>query len=250
MHIALIGYGKMGHEVETQAVARGHTVLPIVNADDLHCADFQSIDIAIDFTESGAVLENLSLLSQKKKNVVIGTTGWYDKLSSAQQVVVENGTGCLWSANFSIGVNLYYRILEATAKLVNLFPVYDVFAHEFHHALKKDSPSGTALKIGEILLKNMQRKTTLVTDCLNRPPLPQELHMSSTRGGSVPGTHSVFFDSPADTIELTHTARNRSGFALGAVLAAEWLAQKNGFFTMDDFLNDLFSSLKSRNDIF
>jgi 4-hydroxy-tetrahydrodipicolinate reductase len=239
MRIALIGYGRMGHEIETQALARDHEIMHRIDKDDdLQSADFSDTDVAIEFTHPDTALANFEILSKKGVATVTGTTGWFDEISRVQDMVKKGGTGFLWSPNFSIGVNLFLRMIDQASKLMNAVPEYDVFAHEFHHNKKADSPSGTAVKMGNLLLKNIDRKKELVSDKLDRAPEKHELHFSSTRGGNIPGTHAIFFDSPADTIELKHTARNRSSFALGAVMAAEWLKGKKGCFEMDDFLSD------------
>ncbi|MEK6950049.1 MAG: dihydrodipicolinate reductase C-terminal domain-containing protein, partial [Nanoarchaeota archaeon] len=147
--------------------------------------------------------------------------------------------GMIWSGNFSIGVNIYFKIIENAAKIMNKFTDYDMFVHEFHHNQKADSPSGTAVMIGKILTDNVDRKKKIVTEELKRRITPNELHISSTRSGSIPGTHIVGFDSPADTIELKHTARGREGFALGAIMAAQWIKDKKGFYNIDDLMDDI-----------
>lgn len=243
MNITLIGYGRMGKEVEAQALARGHRIMHrFTESDALAQADLGGTDVAIEFTKPDAAVGNIELLATKGITTVVGTTGWYDDLPRVRAVVEKHGISFLSAPNFSLGVHLFLRILGEAALLVDACPEYDVFGNEEHHARKADAPSGTALKAAEVLLGRIRRKKTLVTEALHRAPLPEELHFTSTRGGSVPGTHRVFFDSPADTIELSHTARSRQGFALGAVRAAEWLAGKRGFRTMDEFLSDLLSA--------
>jgi 4-hydroxy-tetrahydrodipicolinate reductase len=240
MNIAIIGYGKMGKEIEAQAGLKNHQItLKIDTAKELKAADFSNTEVAIDFTTPDVVMDNINVLAQNGVNIVVGTTGWYNHVDEVKKIVADNKIGFLWSANFSIGVNIYWQILQQAAKLIDKFEDYDVFGHEFHHNQKKDSPSGTAIKTAQILINNIKRKNTMVTEKLDRAPLENELHFSSTRGGKVPGTHSVFFDSAADTIEITHTARGRAGFALGAIQAAEWLQGKKGYFTMDDFIDDI-----------
>ena len=240
MQIALVGHGRMNQAVERQATERGHTVAHILKTtEDLQAADLSEVDIAMEFSVTEAALKNTRILAEKGISTVSGTTGWTAHMDEARQIVEEHGIGFLWSANFSIGVNMFWKILERACHLANAFEEYDVFAHEFHHNAKQDSPSGTALVTGNLLLEHLKRKDTLVTETLQtRPPQPNELHFSSTRGGSVPGTHLVSLDSPADTIEIRHTARNSDGFARGAVLVSEWLQDKSGFFTMDDFFSE------------
>jgi 4-hydroxy-tetrahydrodipicolinate reductase len=242
MKIAMIGYGRMGHEIESIAVSRGHTVVTIDSQGE---ADFKEIDeksmegvdVAIDFTVPDAAIGNAKKLNDLGVNTIMGTTGWYDSMDEMKSSV--SNIGFLWSGNFSIGVNLFFRMLESAAKIINKVPEYDVSAVEYHHKGKADSPSGTAKMMGDILINNIERKEKLVTEMLDRKIDAKELHFASVRGGSVPGTHSILFDSEADSIELTHTARNRKGFALGAVMAAEWVKDKKGFFGIDDFMDEL-----------
>ncbi|MBI3037080.1 4-hydroxy-tetrahydrodipicolinate reductase [Candidatus Woesearchaeota archaeon] len=249
MKIALIGYGKMGKEVDRVAKLRGHTVCAIVDKTDAGATHkeidssgscLKDADIVIDFTVPSAVVGNIRRVTAAKKNMVVGTTGWYDGMTEAKQLVGAAGTGFIYSSNFSVGVNVFYRVIEAAAKLINKVPEYDAFGYELHHNQKLDSPSGTAKSIAEILLKNISRKKQPQYDKLDRKINPEELHFASVRAGWIPGTHVVGFDSEADTIELKHTARSRAGFALGAVMAAEWLRGRKGFFTMNDFISDFF----------
>ena len=242
MNIALVGYGKMGQEIERLAQEE-HTISIIVDptkdTKSPEEADFSDIDVAIDFTHPSVILNNIKTYCEKGVNVVVGTTGWYDELDSAREQVEKAGIGLLWASNFSIGVHLFWKMVERGAELMNHFDEYDVFGHEFHHNQKADSPSGTARSTGELLLGKIDRKTKLITEEITRKIEPHELHFSSTRGGNIPGTHSVYFDSPADTIEIKHTARNRLGFANGAVRCAEWLKEKAGFFSIEDYLKDI-----------
>lgn len=249
MRIALIGYGKMGKEVEKAAKMRGIEIVAIIdpNAEpksgrfrEITAAALMNADVAIDFTTPAAVAENIRKASGLGKNMVVATTGWHDKLEEARHIVQSTGTGLIYSSNFSIGVNVYFRIIEEAAKLFNKVDAYDVYGFEEHHNQKVDSPSGTAKTAADILLRNIERKKKAVYDKLDRKIEPDELHFASIRAGSIPGTHAVGFDSEADTIELKHTARNRSGFAAGALMAAEWIQGKRGFYTMNDFMQDYF----------
>lgn len=247
MRIALIGYGRMGKEVERVAKLRGHSVCATIDKSDaaathteVDVSCLKDADVVIDFTIPSAVLENIRKVAAAKKSMVVGTTGWYDSMTEAKQAVGEAGIGFIYSSNFSVGVNVFYRIVEAAARLINKVPEYDVFGYELHHNQKLDSPSGTAKSIAELIVKNIARKKQVQYDKLDRRINPEELHFASIRSGWIPGTHVVGFDSEADTIELKHTARNRAGFALGAVMAAEWLKGKKGFFTMNDFISDFF----------
>lgn len=242
MNIALIGHGTMGHEVEKEAERSDHTVCSVItNTRDLKNTDLQNVDVAIEMSRPEAVVSNIEILAKKEVTTVVGTTGWYSEMAQVRKLVENTHIGFLWSSNFSLGVQLFLKIVEQGARYIDRVPEYDVFVHEFHHKNKKDSPSGTAHEIAKRVLRAVERKDKMVSAKLNRMPAPGELHVSSTRGGSVPGTHSVFFDRFADTIEITHRARNRTGFAIGAVRAAEWLKGKRGFYEMSDFINDIFS---------
>jgi len=195
-------------------------------------------DVLIDFTRPEATLAHLQACLQAGKAMVIGTTGF----SEAERQRIAEGAkriAVAMSPNFSVGVNVFFHLLKLSAKSFERFPEYDVFVQEIHHKDKVDSPSGTALTAAEIIMHNIRRKKEL----LITPPAgtikPEQLHVSSTRAGSVVGKHSVTFDSSADSIELTHTAKNRSGFAFGALLAADWIRGKQGIFTMEDVLADI-----------
>jgi 4-hydroxy-tetrahydrodipicolinate reductase len=255
MNIALVGYGRMGKEIER--LAQDHNIALIVDPTDEGRtpaeqgstlgvnpntpadADFSGIDVAIDFTHPDVILDNIATYCEKGVNVVIGTTGWYDQMKAVEKQVEDAGIGLLWASNFSIGVHLFWKMVNKGAELMNHFDEYDAFGHEFHHNQKADSPSGTGLSTAHVLLDKLDRKTEVVTGEMTEKIKPNQLHFSSTRGGSIPGTHSVYFDSPADTIELKHTARDRSGFASGSLRCAEWLKGKKGFFSIEDYLNDL-----------
>lgn len=243
MNITLIGYGKMGRMV-AQLATPAHTIVSIIDPtapDATHrsidAAALQNTDVVIDFSHPTVVLSNVGLVAPFKKNIVMGTTGWYDQLEAVKQIVTQHGIGFLYSSNFSIGVQLFLKLVERAGQLFNNFEQYDVFAHEFHHRQKADSPSGTALSVGKALLKTMPRKREILSDTSHEKIAPDRLHLTSTRGGFVPGTHEVYFDSEADTVEIRHTARGRAGFASGALRAAEWLNGKKGFFTMEEWLN-------------
>jgi 4-hydroxy-tetrahydrodipicolinate reductase len=194
--------------------------------------------IVIDFTHPAVVVDNIRNYAERGFSAVIGTTGWYEKIDMVKEIVAGNGTALLYASNFSLGVSLFYKIAEYAAKLIDAFPDYDVAGYELHHHNKADSPSGTAKTLAEKTLAVMSRKKSVCYDMLNRAPLPDELHFASVRGGAIPGTHTLLFDSSADTIEITHRARNRDGFAGGALAAAHWLAAggKKGVWTLDAML--------------
>jgi 4-hydroxy-tetrahydrodipicolinate reductase len=265
LKLILVGYGKMGKLIEEKALERGDceisaVVDPFATAAVSHAAIYKSVadidaalladdeaadhhTVAIEFTQPATAVANIKALAARKTPVVVGTTGWYDQLPEVRSVVEDAGSSLLYASNFSLGVNLFYRVAAYTASLFGLFEDYDVAGFEIHHNKKADSPSGTAKTLADLVLANARgRKTSMVWDKLDRPPEPTEAHFASLRVGSVPGIHSVLFDSAADTIELRHTARNREGFAAGALLAAEWLVsggKRRGVFTIDDVLEQL-----------
>lgn len=244
MKICLLGYGGMGQSAGRAAAERDHSIISIIDRSNpnaqhrtINSSAFNDADVIIDYTRPDTVIGNLTELLPYNKPIVIGTTGWYDKIGIVKELVQSQKGIVLWSSNFSIGVNLYFKLVEAAAKLVNNYPEYDIWATELHHNKKADSPSGTAKTLEEILLANIERKTSVVEGKLDRAILPNELHFSSTRGGSVNFSHTIGLDSAADTITMTHAARSRDGYAVGTIQAAEWLVkQKAGFYSMNDFL--------------
>ena len=259
MRIALIGYGKMGRLLEERLLEKGHTITAIVDPyvdpvkelpskaqvftslEEAIKDGLKGAEAAIEFTHPDAAADNLILLSQEKIPLVCGTTGWFGRLPEVTKAVEEAGTSLVWAANYSLGVNIFYRIASYAAKLINPFKEYDVAGFETHHNGKADSPSGTAKVLVEKVLKEMTRKKEAVYDKMDRKPQEGELHFASLRVGSDFGRHSLVFDSPADTIEIVHTGRNREGLASGAILALEWLCAKKrtGVFTIDDVLADI-----------
>jgi 4-hydroxy-tetrahydrodipicolinate reductase len=246
MNISLIGYGRMGQVIEDIAQKKGHVIVSRIDPinekaefKEISADALQDADVCIEFTQPDAVLENIFRVAELKKNLVVGTTGWFEKTEEVQSVVEKNGIGFVYASNFSIGMNLFFNIIENAAALFNAFEMYDVAGIEYHHNKKMDSPSGTAKYLASILTRNIARKDKPVYDIMNRKISPHELHFASVRCGSIMGTHKICFDSDADTIELSHTARSRSGFAEGSVLAAEWIKEKTGFFTIDDMMNEM-----------
>ena len=246
MKIAIVGYGQMGQLIEKCALERGMEVASIIDPthpsathrefSDKAMAD---VEVCICFTQPDVALRNIEEGCRAKKQIVIGTTGWLDKMQYVKDLVSQNDVGLVYSSNFSVGVNIYFKLLEQAAQIINQFDMYDILGFEAHHKRKRDSPSGTAATIGNILLHNIERKEKLVVDALNRKIAPNELHMASLRGGHIPGTHTVLFDSEADTIELKHTARSRMGFAMGAVLASQWILDKKGTYTETDMMQQI-----------
>ncbi len=243
MNIAIIGYGKMGHEIEKIAKANGINVVSIVDPNDssanhreINEESMKNVDVCIDFTNPSAVVSNIEKISKFNKNVVVGTTGWYDNINEIKYIVKKNNIGFIYASNFSIGVNIFLKIIKNAAKIINKIEDYDIYGYELHHNKKIDSPSGTAKTIGDILIKQIDRKDKLLFEKIDRKIEPNELHFASVRAGSIPGTHVVGFDSSADTIELKHEARNREGFAIGAIMAAQWINGKKGFYNINDIL--------------
>jgi len=242
MKIALLGYGRMGQDVEQAAIERGHTIAarftiedPLPDVDKI-AAEIKKVDCAIDFSAPAATEHHIHSLGPLHIPLVVGTTGWNGQLPALLEFIRQCGGTILYASNFSVGANIAFHIAAEASKLIDRFPDYDTAIHEIHHRLKKDAPSGTALKLADTILHNIKRKTTIVTSLNNRQIQPHELLVSSSRIGEVAGTHSVTFESSVDSIQITHTAHNRRGFALGAVRAAEWLQGRKGVFTMEDFL--------------
>jgi 4-hydroxy-tetrahydrodipicolinate reductase len=257
MNIALVGYGKMGHMIEVEAVKRGVGIASTIDlyAEDASCRIKSSDDLAdaviaskadavIEFTHPDAVLNNIASLVTTGIPVIVGTTGWLKNLDYVKTLVEKHNSCLFYAANYSIGVNLFYKIVKEAGALFSQYDEYDTAIWEAHHTQKADSPSGTALDIAKHLMSVYPKKTEIVPDAFHATPKSHELHVSSTRFGSEPGTHTVFFDSKADTIELTHRARSREGFAVGAVRAAQWMVEqlnsknisKGNLYTMENML--------------
>jgi 4-hydroxy-tetrahydrodipicolinate reductase len=233
MRIALIGYGKMGHEIEAIAREQGETIVRTFDiGNPVEAAALSDVDVCIEFSTPDTAVKNIRVALEAKKDIVVGTTGWYAHLPEIRSLVKDSGL--LYSPNFSIGVNMTFRLAAAAAEMMNNAPMYDAYIHEWHHRQKADSPSGTALKLAEILLSKLERKERIETGRVDGKIDPAALHVSSTRVGTVPGTHIVGFESDADAIEIKHVAKSRRGFAMGAVRAAQWLRGRKGVYTMDD----------------
>lgn len=244
MNIVLLGYGKMGQLIEKFAVKRGHEVVLIVdehNRATITPDHLLAADVAIDFSTPDAALDNIALCFGADLPVVVGTTGWYDHLQYIQKVCLEENKSLLYGSNFSIGVNIFFHINRLLAKAVGPYKQYDVQVEEIHHIHKIDSPSGTAITIAEGIIENNESKSTWVNELVGGVeqiiPKPDELLIESLRIEEVPGTHTVLYSSEVDQIEFKHTAHNRDGFALGAVVAAEWLSGKQGFYQVTDIFD-------------
>ncbi|MBL8183026.1 MAG: dihydrodipicolinate reductase [Blastocatellia bacterium] len=227
MKLALIGCGAMGRIIERLALAKGHEVSVVIDEADSGLASnelaakLSGSDVAIDFTVAAAVKRNVAACVSAGVPIVVGTTGWLEDRAEIENIVAEGRGSLVFGANFSIGVNLFYKVAEYAAGLFAKFPEYEVFIEEQHHSRKLDSPSGTALKLKDVVSKHVK-----VGD------------IAATRAGNIPGTHRLGFDGPADQILLEHTARSREGFASGAILAAEWIAGKQGFYEFTEILSE------------
>ncbi|MFZ4455205.1 MAG: 4-hydroxy-tetrahydrodipicolinate reductase [Bacteroidales bacterium] len=236
MKIALIGYGKMGKEIEQIAISRGHEIVSIIdvnNPEDFSSEAFKSAGVAIEFTAPSVALTNYRKCFEVGMPVVAGTTGWLEHLSEIKEACA-NGNTFFYASNFSIGVNIFFAVNKHLAKIMNQFPDYDVRMKEIHHIHKLDAPSGTAITLAEGVIDNVDRKDKwALTDNSNSA---NELAIEALREGEVPGYHSIIYDSAVDNITITHDAKSRKGFALGAVVAAEFTAGRKGFLTMDDML--------------
>ena len=241
MKIALIGYGKMGKMIEKIAKDRGHEIVSIIDIDnqqDFESEAFASADVAIEFTAPQAAYGNFVKAFAKNVKVVSGSTGWMkEHAEDVKKMCAEGGQTLFWASNFSVGVAVFSAVNRYLAKIMNDFPQYDVHLEETHHIHKIDAPSGTAITLAEGIIENLDRKEDWVKGQENQPYDPQTLRVDSLRRGEVPGIHTVRYDSEADCITITHDAHSRKGFALGAVLAAEYTKEHQGLLTISDMFN-------------
>jgi 4-hydroxy-tetrahydrodipicolinate reductase len=236
MNIALIGYGKMGKEIEKIALQRGHTItlkVDVDNATTYTIDDLKKADVAIEFSTPETAINNMYKCFEAGVPIVVGTTGWLHKLEEVKQKCADKKQTLFYTSNYSIGVNLFFKLNEHLAKLMNAFPTYNVSMEEIHHVHKLDAPSGTAISLANIVIEQLNGKEKWLNQPTNNP---NELGIISKRIGEVPGTHTVTYSSDVDEISLTHTAHNRKGFALGAVVAAEWVIGKQGVFGMNELM--------------
>jgi 4-hydroxy-tetrahydrodipicolinate reductase len=243
MRVALIGYGKMGKEIERLATERGWSIDLRIDIDTppVTPAQRENVDVVIHFATSKNIINDLTPWAEAHKQIVVGTTAWQEQLPKVEALVKKNQIGLIYASNFSLGVNIFFHLVKAAAEMMDKFDTYDAFIQEIHHKNKIDSPSGTALTMGQIVLERMRRKKEILSETSHTKIRPEQLHISSVRSGTVVGTHTLAFDSAADSIELKHTAKDRSGMALGTLFAAEWIQCKKGLFTMDDAFQDLFN---------
>lgn len=235
MNIALMGYGKMGREIETIALKRGHkTVLKInrTNSESITEAELKKADVVIEFSTPHVVLGNIKKCVSAGVPVVVGTTGWYDRFDEVGSLVKEKNTGLFHATNFSLGVNLFFKVNTFLAELMNKYEDYEVSMEEIHHIHKLDKPSGTAITLANQVLEKLDRKNKWSINSKN----DDILFIKDVREGEVPGTHIIRYHSEIDDIEIMHKAHNRKGFALGAVIAAEFLNGKKGIYTMADII--------------
>lgn len=238
MKIALIGYGNMGQEIDGLVTEDGkHSVVSISykkQTDPLDIAGIKKADVAIDFTSPDIVISNIQKIANLGTPMVIGTTGWYERLSIVEDIVKKQKGGLIYGKNFSVGANIFFQVVGFASKLFSRFEAYDVAGFELHHIGKKDSPSGTAKKLAAVIMENFPKKKTLQTGRLDRQIREDELHFASVRTGRNFGHHEVIFDSPADEVKLSHTAHSRRGFAIGAILAAQYIKDKKGLYTFEE----------------
>ncbi|UZJ65841.1 4-hydroxy-tetrahydrodipicolinate reductase [Sphingobacterium sp. KU25419] len=245
MKIVLFGYGKMGQIIEKFAQKRGHEIHLIVNSENrnlIRVADLEDADVAIDFGVPQAALSNMELCLEANLPIVMGTTGWYEHIDAIKAKCLSVDGSILYGSNFSIGVNIFFHINKMLAKAIQPYKAYDVQVEEIHHIHKLDAPSGTAITIAEGILNNSDVKTAWVNSLVGDGeeeiiPKANELLIESHRIEEVPGTHTVVYSSEVDQIEFKHTAHSRDGFALGAVIAAEWLFGKQGFYQVTEMFD-------------
>ena len=237
MNIAIIGYGKMGEQIEKIALEKKHKIVAYIdNAQDWekYADKLKEADVAVEFSTPDTVLANIEKCFAHDIPVVVGTTGWYDNLQKVKNQCIANNQTLLYASNFSLGVNLFFALNRSLAKLMNAYKEYDVRVEEIHHTAKKDAPSGTAIALANDIIGQVSQKKRWINEISNKV---EELSIKSQRIDNVIGTHVVTYLSDLDEIEIKHTAHSRKGFAIGAVRAAEWLLDKRGFFSINDMLS-------------
>lgn len=233
MKIALLGYGKMGKAIEKIALERGHEVVAKSTSENT-TPDLSRADVAINFSVPSAALKNIVFAFENNIPVISGTTGWLKDYEKAVNSCTENKSGFIYASNFSIGVNIFFQLNKKLAEMMKNFKDYSVSIEEIHHLQKLDAPSGTAISLAEQIIEQTDKKSWKLDSATEN-----DIPIFSKREENVPGTHSIFYKSEIDSIEIKHTAQSREGFALGAVLAAEWLLGKKGVYTMQDVMRDL-----------
>jgi 4-hydroxy-tetrahydrodipicolinate reductase len=237
MKIALLGYGKMGQEIERLALSKKHDVIIVIDSIEDWEKDGQRLgeaDVAIEFSQPDTVVDNIFHCFNANVPVVVGTTGWFEEVVQVRKDCLDRNQSVFFSTNFSIGVNLFFDLNRYLAALMSKWKDYEISIEETHHIHKQDAPSGTAIVLANDIIRNSERKEKWVREPSENP---EELGIQSFRTENVPGTHKVKYDSDVDSIEIIHTAKSRRGFAIGAMMAAEWLMGKKGFFEMKDLLS-------------
>jgi len=241
MRIALLGYGKMGKTIETIAKERGHSISFKIDSSNLHEWEnvaTENTDVVIEFTVPETALSNFDKCFAKGIPVIVGTTGWYDNLEEIRKKVLDNHYSFLWASNFSIGVNLFFELNKTLAKMMSPYAEYAPSLTETHHIHKLDAPSGTAITLADGIISNHEKFEKWKLDSQGEE---NELKVTALRVDEVPGTHQINYESENDEIEIKHIAKSRKGFALGSVIAAEWIIGKQGFFSISDVLKVKFS---------
>lgn len=237
MKIGLVGYGKMGKEIEQIAIQRNHTIELIVDLENRNLVtsiDLEKCDVIIEFTSPHSVIENIHWVLNSKIPLVVGSTGWHNHLNEIKNKFTNEECAMIWGSNFSVGVNLFFALNLYLANTMNNHPEYNPYIHEIHHINKVDAPSGTAVTLGKDIISKINRKSNIVTEKSNNIT---DLLITSDRVDSVPGTHIVTYQSDIDDISITHVAHNRKGFALGAVLAAEWIIGRKGIYEVKEMFS-------------
>jgi len=237
MKIAIVGYGKMGKTIERLALAKSHEIVLKIddhNLDELTVDNLKKADVAIEFTNPEAAFDNINLCFDANIPVISGTTGWLDKFEEVKKRCMKENQAFFYASNFSLGVNIFFKLNEYLAKVMNKFQNFDVQIEETHHIHKLDAPSGTAITIAEGILKEISRKKEWVKENAGKP---EQIAVKSYREGEVPGTHTVTYSSAVENIVITHESKNREGLAQGALMAAEFIIGKTGIFGMDDLLD-------------
>jgi 4-hydroxy-tetrahydrodipicolinate reductase len=231
MKIALLGYGRMGKEIEKIAISRGHEIVIKKEAHDT--IDINLADVAIDFSVPSSAFDNISNCIKNKVPVISGTTGWLDKYQEVSLLCEKEKGAFIYASNFSLGVNIFFELNKQLAKMMHSLEDYNISLEEIHHMKKLDAPSGTAITLAAGIIENSSKKNWELGESTSKENIP----IIAKRISEVPGTHTIWYDSEADTLEIKHTAHSRKGFALGAVVAAEWIVGKTGVFSMRDVLN-------------
>jgi len=238
MNVALFGYGKMGKEIETILLERGHTIsLKVSSKDKLESLDITNTDVVIEFSTPDSAERNITFCLNHNLPIIIGTTGWYHNFDQLTALCLKNNGAMLHATNFSLGVNLFFALNTQLAKLMNSHPSYQCSVKEIHHTEKVDAPSGTGISIAEQIIRETESLTHWENISNKDLSNQSSLALESERLPNVPGTHEVIYENEIDKIEISHTAHSRKGFALGSVIAAEWIKGKNGVFTMNNVLN-------------